>query len=86
MKKIVSIILAIVLLAAMCVTFTGCGGSKGYTVDIVQQMPHAALDSATQGFQDALIAELGEDNVEFILQNAQGETTACTTIVTDFVS
>ena len=31
-----------------------------YTVGIIQQMQHVALDSATQGFQDALTELLGD--------------------------
>ena len=56
-----------------------------YTVGIVQQMQHVALDSATEGFQDALTELLG-DQVTFEYQNASGEATNCTTIVGDFVA
>ena len=59
------------------------GGS--YTIGIVQQMQHVALDSATQGFQDALTELLG-DQVTFEYQNASGEAANCTTIVGDFVA
>ena len=53
---------------------------------IIQLVTHDALDAATQGFQDALIAELGEGNVNFDLQNAAGDTNTCATIVNSFVS
>lgn len=86
-KKIVSVIMTIALMAGMCFGFAGCGETaQTYTVGICQQMPHVALDSATQGFQDALVEALGEGNVEFLVQNAQGDSTACTTIVNDFVT
>lgn len=49
-------------------------------------MEHAALDAATEGFQDACRELFGEDNVEFDVQNAQGEQTMCSTIVNNFVS
>ena len=49
-------------------------------------MTHDALDAATQGFQDALIAALGEENVEFDLQNAAGDSNTCSTIINAFVS
>lgn len=84
---------ATMLVAAMAMT--GCGGSdtqaegetsEVYTVGIVQQLEHPALDAATEGFQDKLTELLGEDNVEFDYQNAQGEQTNCTTIATKFVS
>ncbi|WP_317855050.1 ABC transporter substrate-binding protein [Chakrabartyella piscis] len=56
-----------------------------YTIGILQLVEHVALDAATQGFQDKLVELLG-DSVEFDLQNAQGESTNCTTIATKFVS
>lgn len=56
-----------------------------YTIGICQLMQHDALDAATQGFQDALTEKLG-DKVTFDLQNAQGDSTTCSTIVTGFVS
>ena len=34
-------------------------GSQTYTVGIIQQVQHEALDAATQGFQDALPELLG---------------------------
>lgn len=57
-----------------------------FTVGICQLVPHEALDAATKGFKDALVKALGEENVTFLEQNAQNDTNACTTIVTDFVS
>lgn len=84
--------------AALLISLTGCGGSgeptadsqasggtATYKVGIVQYMEHSALDSATQGFQDFLTEKLG-DQVEFDVQNAQGEATNCTTIVSKFVN
>ena len=44
-----------------------------------------ALDAATQGFEDALTAEFG-DNVKFDFQNAQGDSATCATIANGFVS
>ena len=86
MKKILSIVMIVVMLFAACFSMSSCSDDGTFTVGIVQQMPHAALDSATQGFKDALEEALGEDKVEFIFQNAHGESTACTTIVNDFVT
>jgi len=85
MKKTVSVIIAAIMLLTMCTALTGCASGKT-TVGICQLLPHPALDLATQGFKDAVIAGLGEENVEFIEQNAQGDSTACTTIVNDFVT
>ena len=60
--------------------------AKKYTIGICQYMPHPALDSATQGFKEAVIAELGEANVTFDEQNAAGEASNCSTIVNGLVS
>jgi putative ABC transport system substrate-binding protein len=59
---------------------------KVYNIGILQQLEHPALDSATEGFQDALTELLGEGNVKFDLQNAQGEQANCSSIATTFVS
>lgn len=59
---------------------------KVYNIGILQQLEHPALDSATEGFQDALTKLLGEGNVKFDLQNAQGEQANCSSIATTFVS
>ena len=57
-KKIVSILLA----AMMALSMTACGGGSAdtYTVGVCQLIQHPALDSATQGFQDALKEKLGD--------------------------
>ena len=64
----------------------GSGGSGKYVIGICQQMEHPSLDDATAGFQDACKELLGEDNVEFDVQNAQGEQAMCSTIMNNFVS
>ena len=56
-----------------------------FKIGIVQLAEFPALDAATQGFQDALTEKL-PDQVEFDLQNAQGEQTNATTIVNKFVN
>ena len=84
--KIVSILTATALVASL----TGCGSngssSKKYTIGICQLMEHEALDAATKGFKDTLTKKLGKDNVEFDEQNAQGESTNCSTICNGFVT
>lgn len=57
-----------------------------YTIGICQMLEHPALDAATEGFQDACKDKFGEDNVDFDVQNAQGEQAMCSTIVNNFVS
>ena len=86
MKKVLSIIMAVAMLFTTCFALSSCGDDGKYTVGICQLVTHDALDAATQGFQDALIDALGEGNVEFINQNAQNDTAACTTIINDFVT
>ena len=89
MKKVISLVLAIVMIISTCVTFSACtddAKNKKITVGICQLVQHESLDQATQGFIDALVAELGEENVEFDVQNASGDTNVCNTIMTSFVS
>ena len=86
MKKIVALVLA----ALMIVALTGCGeaaaGSDKYVIGICQMMPHNSLNDAAQGFQDAVIAALGEDKVEFLHQDAGGEYATCATIIDGFLA
>ena len=59
---------------------------KVYKIGILQQLEHAALDQATQGFEDACTEKFGEGNVTFDLQNGQGEQANCATIANNFVA
>ncbi|MCR5467324.1 MAG: ABC transporter substrate-binding protein [Lachnospiraceae bacterium] len=65
---------------------TASADGKVYHVGIIQLVEHDALDAATNGFKDALTELLGEGNVEFDFQNAQGEETNCATIASGFVA
>ena len=86
-KKIIAIILVTATVIACVFSLASCGKKQEkFTVGICQLVRHEALDSATQGFKDALLKALGEENVTFIEQNAQNDSNACSTIVTDFVS
>ena len=60
-------------------------GDKVFNIGICQLIQHPALDDATKGFQDALKEKLG-DNVKFDVQNANGDSATCATIVNSFVS
>ena len=76
--------------AASSVASSAAAGSAAasgdtYTIGICQLVQHAALDAATQGFEDALTAAFG-DNVTFDFQNAQGDSATCATITNGFVS
>ncbi len=82
-------LLALVLAALMMMTLmAGCTDEDDgkYVVGICQLTEHPALDAATQGFKDALVEALGEDNVEFDFQSAQNDSNTCSTICNQFVS
>ena len=81
MKKLVSILIAVMLL----LTASALAEGQTYTVGICQLVTHDALDAATQGFMDALTEELG-DAVTFDVQNAAGDSNTCSTIVNSFVA
>ena len=71
---------------ALSAGLTGCGKSGKKVIGICQLVTHDALDAATQGFKDAVIEGLGENNVEFDYQNADLDLNACSTIANSFVS
>lgn len=93
-KKVVAGGLAALTAVSMTAALTGCDNSsssepsngKVYNIGICQLVTHEALDAATNGFKDAVVAALGEENVNFLEQNAAGDNNTCTTIVNDFVS
>ena len=72
--------------ASSAAASSAAASGDSYTVGICQLVQHAALDAATQGFQDALVAKLGADNVKFDLQNAAGDSNTCATIANGFVA
>ena len=87
MKRIVALSMALMMLLGL----TACGSAAPaddgkYTIGICQLVTHDALDAATKGFQDAVIAGLGEENVTFDLQNAAGDSNTCASIANAFVA
>lgn len=84
MKRIMAAVFVFLFMFA----FTGCEAPDDgkYVVGICQLAPHPALDAATQGFQDALLAEFGEEGVRFIYENAANETSNCVSIINTLVS
>ncbi len=89
LKRIIAALLAIMMMATAMLTLNSCGEPAGdgkYTIGICQLVTHDALDAATKGFKDAVIAGLGEENVTFEEGNGAGENNTCVTIVNDFVS
>ena len=61
------------------------GTDEIFEIGLVQLVEHDALDAATQGFIDTVTKALG-DKVNVAVQNAQGDTNTCSTIVNGFVS
>lgn len=88
MKKILALTLILLLVVGMtaCASSGNAGNKDGYVVGICQLTEHPALDAATQGFKDALIAAFGEDGITFKEQNAQNDSNTCSTIINSFVS
>lgn len=94
-KKLLSLSMAVLMTFGLCACGSAKEGENGteqaskkdakYTVGICQLVQHDALDAATQGFQDYLTEKLGDDIV-FDVQNAQGDSATCATIVNSFVS
>lgn len=86
MKKFIAVLLSALLMCG-CFAFTGCS-SADYTVGIVQLVAHPALDQATQGFKDALTEEMTKagKTVKFDFQDANNESSTCTTIANNFVA
>ena len=82
MKKLTSLILAIIMCASVCLMATSCGEKADFTVGICQLMEHESLDKATNGFIDALKEELEKagKTVKFDTQVA-GEANLCTTVI-----
>lgn len=88
MKKSVKRILALGMSAVLVGSvFAGCSAQNSkYSIGILQAVQHDALDQATQGFQDAVVEALGEENVEIDVQNAGGDSATCATIANQFVA
>ena len=82
MKKFIAVLCAVLMLLSL----TACSADDGkYVVGICQIAPHPALDSATEGFKEALTKAFGE-NVSFKDGNAGGEYNNCATIMDGYVA
>lgn len=87
MKKILAIILSALLVLSMAACQAPVAKDDGkYVIGICQIEPHPALDAATDGFKKAVTDALGADNVEFLVQNAAGDSNTLNTIINDYVS
>ena len=87
MKKLIALTLALVL----CLSFAACGGESAgktdFTVGVCQLMVHDSLDQATNGFKEALEAELkaAGKTVSIDVQVA-GEANLCSTVINAFTA
>ncbi len=102
MKKILAILMAVAMLLSLAAcggqqadptTATqggeqteGTQAQEKFVIGICQLVPHEALDAATKGFIDRVTEELGEENVEFLVEMGGGDTATCAPIVNDFVA
>lgn len=93
MKNKVRLAGVLVLICAFALVLAGCAGIGGkekkenvYKIGILQLAERSSLDEATKGFKEGVISRLGEENVIFDEQDAQGENASCVTIASAFVS
>ena len=95
-KKVAAVALSALMVGGV---FAGCSSNSGnsdkktvdkssYTIGICQLTQHAALDSATKGFEDKLneLAKADGKTIKFDYQNASNDSANCATIVNQFVS
>ena len=88
MKKLLSLVMALILCAGTCMVLASCGkDGADYTVGICQLMEHDSLDQATEGFVEALTEALEAEGktVEFDTQVA-GEANYCSTVINTFTA
>jgi len=88
LKKIVIIILAIMLVLSFTLVIAGCKGEENPTIGIIQYVEHVALDSAREGFVDALADNgyVDGENITIDVQNAQADQSNLSTISDRFVA
>jgi putative ABC transport system substrate-binding protein len=88
--KLVAIICMVIMLALTLVSITGCAGTppeESYKIGIAQLGTHPALDAALQGFIDQMADEgFGNETAEYIIRNAEFESSNFATIAQYFVS
>jgi len=87
MKKLISVVLSLAMLLTMVCAPAALAAKDTFTVGICQLMVHDSLDQATQGFIDALTAqvEAAGMKVKFDTQVA-GDANLCPTVVNTFIA
>lgn len=88
MKKTISLTLVLMLLVSM---LAGCGAAdssdKAFTVGICQLAVHDSLDQATQGFIEALTADIeAAGGTVSIDPQVAGDESLCTTVINTFTA
>ncbi|MBQ3257137.1 MAG: ABC transporter substrate-binding protein [Oscillospiraceae bacterium] len=93
MKKMIALMMAVLMMLSLIACGSADSGAAdsgnadaAYTIGVCQLVQHVALDAATQGFVDTVNAALGEENINWDVQNAANDTNTCNTIVNSFVS
>lgn len=89
MRKLFVVILFCVLIISGCsIGSTGGTDKETYSIGIIQLVEHVALDSAREGFIDALKDNgyVDGQNITIDVQNAQGDQSNLSTISDRFVS
>lgn len=84
MKKTMKL-LAVLLTIAVCAAFLfSCGASKEYKFGVILQIENGAFTDMRDGILDALnAAGYTDENTEFVVKCAQGDTTALSTIASE---
>ena len=87
MKRTLSIILSLVLAAALCLSMTGCAKKDVYTVGICQLMVHDSLDLATKGFTDRLTERMAAEGKTVVFDTqVAGDSNLCPTVINTFTA
>lgn len=86
-KRFAALALAGLMAFGMCAC-TAAKDDKKITIGICQLVQHEALDAATNGFKETLKTKLEAEGytVEFKMQNAQGDSATCATIINGYVA
>lgn len=92
-EKMKKIVVALSVLAAAAVVFTGCSkknssSDKKLKIGVIQLVEHPALDQNYNGFVDGLkeAGYVDGENISIDYQNAQGEQANCVTIANKLVN
>lgn len=87
MKRTLSIILSLVLAAALCLSMIGCAKKDVYTVGICQLMVHDSLDLATKGFTDRLTERMAAEGKTVVFDTrVAGDSNLCPTVINTFTA